>query len=64
MIIRLLITAMLLLGIAKFYLNDNKNTDNVDIKPKQQIEKAENKINEINQQAEDRRKKMLEELGI
>jgi hypothetical protein len=64
MIIRLLITAMLLLGIAKFYLNDNKNTDNVDIKPKQQIEKVENKINEINQQAEDRRKKMLEELGI
>lgn len=61
MILRLLITAMMLLAIAKFYLHDNK-TDQ--IKPKQKVDDIQVQLNDISDQAEQQRKNKLKEMGI
>ena len=62
MILRLFIAAIVLLFVAKFYLEGNESTHTV--KPKQQIEQVQSQIDDINKQAEEKRKKALEEMGI
>ena len=62
MLIRLLITAALLLAIAKHYLHDTKQTETV--KPKAQLEQIETQIKDIKIQADEDRKKALDELGL
>ena len=62
MILRLLITAMLLLGIAKYYLHDTKQVET--IKPKQQIENVQKQLDGFNQKAAEQKEKALKELGL
>lgn len=62
MILRLLIAAIVLLFIAKFYLEDSESTQTV--KPKQHIEQVQSQIDDISKEAEEKRKKALENMGI
>ena len=63
MILRLLIAASLVLAFAQYYLTDGNQQKNI-VKPKQQIENVQNEMDKINQEAEEKRKKALEELGL
>lgn len=62
MILRLLIAAIVLLFIAKFYLEDSESPQTV--KPKQHIEQVQSQIDDISKEAEEKRKKALENMGI
>lgn len=62
MILRLLIAAIVLLFIAKFYLEDSESTQTV--KPKQHIEQVQSQIDDISKEAEEKRKKALKNMGI
>ena len=62
MILRLLIAAVVLLFVAKFYLEGGESTQAV--KPKQKIEQVQSQIDDISKQAEEKRKKALEGMGI
>lgn len=59
MILRLLIAAMMILAIAKFYLDDPKSAET---KPKQQIEGVQIQLNDFSKQVEDNRKKVLKDV--
>lgn len=63
MILRLLIAASLVLAITQYYLTDGNQQKDI-VKPKQQIENIQNEMDKINQEAEEKRKKALEELGL
>ena len=58
MILRLLIAAMMVLAIAKFYLADSKSAET---KPKQQIEDVQNQLDDFTKQVEGNRKKALKD---
>lgn len=62
MIIRLLVTAMLLLGITKYYLHDTKQAEV--IKPKQQIENVQKQLDSFSQKSAAQKEKALKELGL
>lgn len=62
MILRLLVTTMIVLAIAKFYLHDSKQTQQ--IKPAQKIEDVQKQLNEIKQKQEQQTKKQLEDLNL
>lgn len=62
MIIRLLIAAAVLLLLAKVYLQDNVKPESV--KPKEQINQVQQELDNINIQADQQRKKALEDMGI
>jgi hypothetical protein len=64
MILRLLIAAMMLMAITQFYLQDNKTGEAQPLKPKQQIEHVQTQLDDISEQAEEKRKKAMEEIGI
>lgn len=62
MIIRLLMTAMIVLAIAKYYLHDSKqHTAN---KPAQQIEDIKNQLDDIQRKQKEQTQKHLEHLGL
>lgn len=63
MILRLLIAASLVLAITQYYLTDGNQQKDI-VKPKQQIENIQSEMDKINQEAEEKRKKALEELGL
>lgn len=64
-LLRLLIATSLVLAIAKHYLHDTKQqTETKSVKPKEQIEQFQQQLNDINFQAEENKRKALEELGI
>ncbi len=58
MTLRLLIAAMMVLAIAKFYLDDSKSAET---KPKQKIEDVQNQLDDFTKQVEDNRKKALKD---
>lgn len=62
MILRLLVTTMIVLAIAKFYLHDSKQTQQT--KPAQRIEDVQKQLNEIKQKQEQQTKKQLEDLNL
>ena len=62
MILRLLITAMMLLAVAKFYLHDTKQAEQV--KPAAQIEDVQNQLDEIQRKQAEQRQKQLDTLGL
>jgi hypothetical protein len=62
MIIRLLMTAMIVLAIVKFYLHDSKQTQQT--KPAAQVEDIRNQLDEIQSKQEERKQEQLETLGL
>lgn len=62
MILRLLIVAMMLLAIAKYYLHDSKPAQQT--RPTQQVEDIQNQLDDIQRQQEARRQQQLEAIGI
>ena len=62
MLIRLLVTAAILLAIAKHYLHDTKQSDIV--RPKVQLDHAQKEIDRISQEAEEKREETLKDLGL
>lgn len=62
MILRLLIVAMMLLAIAKYYLHDTQPAQQT--RPAQQIEDIQNQLNDIQRQQEARRQQQLEAIDI
>ena len=62
MIIRLLVTAMMLLAIAKFYLHDSKQNEQV--RPAAHIEDIQNQLDEIQLKQTEQKQSQLEELGL
>ena len=62
MIIRLLVTAMLLLGIAKYYLHDTKQVEK--IKPQQKIEHVQTQLDSFTQKSAEQKEKALKELDL
>ncbi|GAA6133250.1 hypothetical protein NBRC116188_00390 [Oceaniserpentilla sp. 4NH20-0058] len=61
MLLRLLITAMMLLAIAKFYLHDNQQAEKV--KPAQQLEDVKTQLKDIKNEQEAQQQKYLEQIG-
>jgi len=62
MILKLLITAMLLLGIAKHYFHDSKQAEV--IKPKQQIQNVQKQLDSFSQKSAEQKEIALKELGL
>ena len=62
MILRLLITAMMLLAVAKFYLHDTKQAKQTP--PSAQIEDIQNQLNDIQLKQAEQKKQQLEQLGL
>lgn len=62
MLIRLLITAALLLAIAKHYLHDTKQSEAV--RPKVQLDHAQQEIDRISEEVEEKREEALKDLGL
>ena len=62
MILRLLITVMMLLGLAKYYLHDTKQPQQS--KPAQKIENIQNQLDEIQRRQAEEKTKQLEALGL
>lgn len=62
MIIRLLVTAMMLLAIAKFYLHDSKQNEHT--APAAQIEDIQSQLDEIQLKQAEQKQNQLEELGL
>lgn len=62
MILRLLITAMMLLAVAKYYLHDTKQAENT--RPSVQIEELQNQLNDIQLKQAEQKKQQLEQLGL
>ncbi|NVK36290.1 MAG: hypothetical protein HWE18_00070 [Gammaproteobacteria bacterium] len=62
MILRLLIVAMMLLAIAKYYLHDSKSAQQT--RPQQQVEAIKNQLDDIQRQQEERRKQQLNAMGV
>jgi len=62
MIIRLLITAMILLAIAKFYLHDTKQAGQT--KPAAQVEDIKQQLDLIQQKQETQNQEQLDSLGL
>lgn len=54
----------MLMAIAQFYLQDNKTGEAQPLKPKQQFKHAQTQLDDISEQAEEKRKKAMEEMGI
>lgn len=54
----------MLMAIAQFYLQGNKTGEAQPLKPKQQIEHVQTQLDDISEQAEEKRKKAMEEIGI
>jgi cell division protein FtsL len=64
-LLRLLIATSLVLAIAKHYLHDTKQqTETKPAKPKKQIEQFQQQLNDINVQADEKRRETLEDLGL
>lgn len=62
MIIRLLMTAMIVLAIAKYYLHDTKQAQQT--KPAAQIEEIRNQLDDIQQKQQAQKQKQLDNLGL
>lgn len=66
-LLKVLITASMLLTIAKYYLHDTKqvNSQSVEsIQSKEQLDQLKQQLNDINAKADEDRKKALKDLGI
>ena len=64
MLLRLLITAAIVLAIAKYYLHDNKANTEQAIKPKAQIEQVQQQLDSFSKKGEEQNQKALKELGL
>ena len=62
MILRLLITAMMLLAVAKYYLHDTKQTEKT--RPNAQIDQIHDQLNDIQAKQAEQKKQQLEQLGL
>lgn len=62
MILRLLITAMMLLAVTKFYLHDTKQAEQTP--PSAQIEDIQNQLNDIQLKQAEQKKQQLEQPGL
>lgn len=62
MIIRLLMTAMIVLAIAKYYLHDTKQTQQT--KPAAQIEEIRNQLDDIQKKQQEQKQEQLDGLGL
>ena len=62
MILRLLITVMMLLAVAKYYLHDTKQTEQT--RPSAQVEEFQNQLNDIRLKQAEQKKQQLEQLGL
>lgn len=62
MIIRLLVTLMMVLAIAKYYLHDTKLSQQT--RPSQQLEDVQEQLDKAQQLQQERRDKQLEAMGL
>lgn len=62
MIIRLLVTLMMVLAIAKYYLHDTKQSQQT--RPSQQLEDVQEQLDKAQQLQQERRDKQLEAMGL